>query len=225
MKKKFLTLTVLTLLLMVSCQSESDDGMDSKSTFANEIPSHDIERFMEIIGNTKSNDNALNKSGNNGNGVHIVPFYSDDGRWWAFFPITDTRYMVLDFPQNGEDRALVFSETEMMVNFTSHDPRLYIIDFATGEILHDNWCDPDRSGLYKARIITTYIPVDRDGDGVIDFYWWGPNAPGTVMDKNGIFHVKATLTAGPCNVDGEPVAFSYTIQAKNGRQVITTTMR
>ena len=210
---------------MVSCQSESDDGMDSKSTFANEIPAHDLERVFDIIENTKLNDNAFGKSDNNGNGVYIVPFYSDDGRWRAFFPITDTRYMVLEFPQNGEDRALVFSETEMMVNFTSHDPRLYIVDLVEEAIIYDNWCDPDSSGLYKARIITTYIPVDRDGDGVIDFYWWGPNAPGTVMDKNGIFHVKATLTAGPCNVDGEPVAFSYTIQAKNGRQVITTTMR
>ena len=45
------------------------------------------------------------------------------------------------------------------------------------------------------------------------------------LDKNGLFHVKATLTAGPCNVDGEPVAFSYTLQVKNGRLAINTTYR
>ena len=62
MKTKFLTLTVLTLLLMVSCQSESDDGIDSESTFANEMPAHDLERVFDIIENTKLNDNAFGKS-------------------------------------------------------------------------------------------------------------------------------------------------------------------
>lgn len=232
---KLLKLILFVGILFIFGCTSSDDGIDSETTFANENRSYEIEIFMEIIENAKSNDNALKKSGNNGNGVYIVPFYSDSpegDEWFAFFPMseseTESVYMILEFPRNGEDRALVFSETEMMANFTSHDPRLFIIDFATGEILYDNWCDPDRSGLYKGRIKTTYVGRDLYApfDGVIDNYWWGPdNGSNTTQDKNGIFHVKATLTAGPCNVDGEPVAFSYTLQIKNGRLAINTTMR
>lgn len=235
MKIKLYQLTLfITALFIFGCTS-SDDDFDSETTFANENRSNEINIFMEIIENAKSNDNALNKREYNGNGVYIVPFYSDSpegSEWFAFFPMseseTESVYMILEFPRNGEDRALVFSETEMMANFTSHDPRLFIIDFATGEILYDNWCDPDRSGLYKGRMKTTYVGRDLYApfDGVIDNYWWGPdNGSGTTQDKNGIFHVKATLTAGPCNVDGEPIAFSYTLQVKNGRLAINTTMR
>ena len=224
MKTKFLTLIVLTLLLMVSCQSESDDGMDSESTFANEIPSHNIERFMEIIGNTKSNDNALNKSENNGNGVYIVPFYSDDGRWRAFFPIEGLKYMVLEFPQNGEDRALVFSETEMMVNFTSHDPQMYLYEFSTGQ-LYSNWCEPDASGLFKGRGKTGYVRPDWAPNA----YFWGPFAP-VEADDNYIFHIKATLhptfVSHPCaTVLDESIDFSYTLNGQNGKVKQTSSIK
>ena len=241
MKIKLYQLTLfITALFIFGCTS-TDDELEMQSVNQHEISKTEYSKIVDHFDdiyysiNNAPNNSALYKSENNGNGVYIVPFYSDspeDRKWAAFFPMsesaTESVYMLLEFPRNGEDKALVFSETEMMANFTSHDPRLFIIDFATEEILYDNWCDPDRSGLYKGRIKTTYVGRDLYApfDGAIDNYWWGPdNDSGTELDKNGLFHVKATLTAGPCNVDGEPVAFSYTLQVKNGRLAINTTMR
>ena len=150
-----------------------------------------------------------------------IPFYSDDGFWYAEFPVYDqdqnlTHVIIIDFPPNGEDRALVFSETQMMVNFTSHDPQMYLVDLGTGQA-YSNWCEVDRSGLYKGRGNTEYA-IKPDNPNV---YWWGPNAPVT-GDDNYIFHMKATLYRNFanhfCATDlTESVDFSYTYQGQNGK--------
>ena len=233
MKTKILTLTVLALLLMASCQSENDDGFDSKSASANEMSAPDYQKIydMRYLGNAKLNDDNLFKGDNNGNGAISVAFYSESGTglWFAEFPIFDkggnqTHVLVVDFPQNGEDRALVFSETEMMVNFNSHGPRMFLVEFGVG-ITHSNHCDEDRNGIYKAKVKTTYNGYDlsEPSDGVIDLYHWGPFARGTVMDKNFIFHIKSTLTdahsfdPNECPDPTESIEFSYTLQSANGK--------
>jgi len=229
MKIKLYELTLfITALFIFGCTS-SDEEAEMHSVKQNEITEMEYSKMIDRINDIYNSDNrALNKSGNNGKGVKHVAFYSDDGIWSADFPIFDkdgnlTHIVHINLPQNGEDRALVFNETDMMVNFTSHDPRMYIYEFGKG-VIYDNWCEADRSGLFKGRGKTEYVAVDRDGDGVTDFYWWGPYAP-VDGDKNYIFHIKATLTAEPCNVNGDPVAFSYTYQGQNGNVRITSSIQ
>ena len=232
MKTKFLTLTVLTLLIIASCQSENDDGFDSKSTSANEMSAPDYQKIYDMgyLGNAKLNDDNLFKRGNNGNGVKSVAFYSNAGLWWAEFPIYDkggalTHLLIADFPQNGEDRALVFSEDQMMANFNSRGPRMFLVELGVG-ITHSNHCVEDRNGFYKAKAKTTYNGYDLSdpSDGIIDLYHWGPNAEGTVIDKNFIFHIKSTLTDAHswdpfigCPDPTESIEFSYTLQSSNGK--------
>ena len=225
MKIKLYRLTLfITALFILGCTS-SDEEPEMQSVKQNEISEFEYSKMIDRINDMYNSDNrTLNKSGNNGKGVEHVAFYSDGGIWAADFPILDedgimTHIVHILFPQNGEDRALVFNETEMMVNFTSHDPRLFIDEFGVG-IIYDNWCEAETSGLYKGRGKTEY--ASKPGNP--DVYWWGPFAPVEGSD-NYIFHIKATLTAGPCNVNGEPVAFSYTYQGQNGKIRQTSTIR
>ena len=215
----------IVALCMFGC-SASDDELQVENEVANEMSTFDFDRVPFMLqGENGISNKTSSKSDNNGNGVYIVPFYSDSGRWYAEFPIYDqdqnlTHVLVVDFPPNGEDRALVFSETEMMVNFTSHGPRMFLFELGVG-VTYANWCE-DRDGIYKARAKTEYIPVDQNNDGKVDFYWWGPYTnPPTEMDKNFIFHIKSTLypTFGhPCLTDlTESIDFSYTYQSANGK--------
>jgi len=231
MKIKLYQLTLfITTLFIFGCTS-SDDNFDSESLSANEMSAPDYQKIYDMgyLGNAKLNDDNLFKGGNNGNGVISVAFYSNAGLWWAEFPIYNkggdlTHLLIVDFPQNGEDRALVFSETEMMVNFNSHGPRMFLVELGVG-ITHSNHCDEDRNGIYKGRVKTTYNGYDlsEPSDGIIDLYHWGPNAEGTVMDKNFIFHIKSTLTDAHsfnpnfCPDPTESIEFSYTFQSANGK--------
>jgi len=226
----------ITALFIFGCTS-SDDDFDSESSSANETSQLEYERvpFMVQSENAKLNDNSLRKSENknNGNGVYIVPFYSDNPGWFAEFPIEDqdgklTHVLVIDFPLNGEDRALVFSETEMMVNFNSQGPVMYIYELGVGVTYH-SYCKV-RDGFYKGRIKTTYIGRDyyEPFDGVIDNYWWGPGTKDepvpTVTDKNGRFHVKATLSSTSGSCGDSTIDFSYTYQIANGKITQTSSL-
>jgi len=236
MKIKFLLLTVLALLLMVSCQSESDDGLGSQSLSTIEHPVPFSMKFHDLIQQetAKLNDNALFKSENNGNGVKFVAFYSDDDWWFADFPIYDkdgnlTQWLTILFPQDGVDRALVFNETDMMVNFTSHDPRMIIWDPDSGDVLYSNFCKEDRSGLYKGRGKTGYI----NPEWAPKAYFWGPWAPVEGSD-NYIFNIKATIYPASGKIltswcsdspISESVDIHYTLNGQNGKMKQTFTMR
>jgi hypothetical protein len=224
--KKLIYLLTLSLFVCLSCSKDEPIEIVNQD----EMSALEFERvpFMIQAENAKLNDNSLRKSENNGNGVYIVPFYSDDGRWYAEFPIYDqdqnlTHAIIIDFPPNGEDRALVFSETEMMVNFTSHGPRILIYEFGVGYTYYNYCYEDNRDGIYKGRGKTEYIPVDRDGDGNIDFYYWGPYA-GTTADKNYIFHFKSTLTSTSAECGDSTIDFSYTYQSANGKLRITSSL-
>ena len=142
MKIKLYQLTLfITALLIFGCTS-TDDEPEMQSVNQNEISQTEYSKIVDHFDDTYNsinntpNNSALYKSENNGNGVYIVPFYSDspeDSEWFAFFPMsesaTESVYMLLEFPRNGEDKALVFSETEMMANFTSHDPQVIYYRF------------------------------------------------------------------------------------------------
>ena len=227
MKTKFLTISLtLTLLLIFGCTS-SDDESTLENIKKDDIINTEYSKIIDRINVRYNSDNrTLNKSTNNGKGVKHVAFYSDgEGFWVAEFPILNengfiTQVVVIQFPQNGEDRALVFNETEMMVNFTSHNPRLFIFDFSKGVVTYDNWCEEETTGLFKGRGKTEYASYPDDPN----VYWWGPYAPVEGSD-NYIFHIKATLTSDVCNVDGEPVEFSYTYQGQNGKIRQTSSIR
>ena len=237
--RKIVFVMSIVALCMFGC-SASDDELQIENEVANEMSALDFERVHDMIQleNAKLSSKSTSKSKNNGNGVYSVPFYSNNlGRniWYAFLPIQDenqnlTHWLVIDFPQNGDDRAIVFSETEMMVNYTSHGPRMYIFEPGVG-VVYSNWCDENKKGIYTIRGRTTYIPVDQDSDGVVDYYWWGPNAPGTVTDKNFLIHVKSALTdTFPFSQEGcidptESVDFSYNYQAQNGKIKLSSTIK
>lgn len=221
--KKLIYLLSLSLLVCMSC---SKDGLQVENEVANEmyLPDYQntIDRIQMEIAKSNENGAQSRSSGeneNNGNGVKIVAFYSNGGFWTAQFPVFDkdgnlTHFFEIAFPQNGEDRALVFNDTEMMVNFTSHDPQMYLVDLRDGQV-YSNWCEEDRSGIYTARGKTGYASLP----GNPDVYWWGPNSP-TTGDDNYIFHIKATLSpifGSLCDTDlTESIDFSYTFQGQNG---------
>jgi hypothetical protein len=224
-------LIICLLILLVFGCIRSNDELQLETGFDNKMSQIDFENIYNVIDFEKeiAKKNGLNSksSGENGNGVYIVPFYSNNlngNTWFAIFQIPETSlFIFIDFPQDGDDRAIVFSEDEMMVNFSSQGPRMFIRDAAQGwKIVYSNWCDENKTGLYQMRGRTTYIPVDQDNDGTIDFYWWGPNAPGTVVDKNFIMHIKSTLTDahsfnGNCPATTEEVDLNYVLQLQNGR--------
>ncbi len=234
MKNKLFKLTLFIAALFIFGCTSSDDGFPSESSSENEMSTPDLEKFydMIVLGNTKLNDDTLFKGENNGNGVEIVAFYSNDGFWTASFPIMDkggilTHWCVIVFPQNGEDRALVFSETEMMVNFNSHDARMFIITSDWEQVVYSNWGEEDVSGLYKGRGKTGYVHPEWAPNA----YYWGPFAP-VIGDDNYIFHIKSTLY--PTNGGGNPwnyssesetVEFSYTLNGQNGKMKQTSTIR
>ena len=232
--RKIVFVMSIVALCMFGC-SESADELQVENEVANEMYLPDYQNSIDRIQMeiAKSNENGAQsrssgENGNNGNGVKIVAFYSNGGFWTAQFPIFDkdgnlTHFLEIAFPQNGEDRALVFSETQMMVNFTSHDPQMYLVDLGTGQA-YSNWCEVDRSGLYKGRGKTEYA-IKPDNP---DVYWWGPNAPVEGSD-NYIFHIKATLSpivGRFCDTDlTESIDFSYTYQGQNGKIRQTSSMR
>jgi len=230
MKSKVLQLVLfVSILVLLACaSSENDFYSESLSTIEQPVPFtmkfHDLIQQVTV----KLNDNALFKNENNGNGIKIVAFYLDDGFWLADFPIYNkrgetTQILTIAFPQDGVDRALLFSETDMMVNFTSQDPRLFIWDTATKAVVYSNWCEEDRSGFYKGRGKTGYVNPDWTPKA----FFWGPFAP-VQGDDNYIFNIKATLYPASGKIEehgmvckysplSESVAISYTFQGQNGR--------
>ena len=233
--------TCLLTLIIIGC-SPSNDELQIEAQFGNEMSQIDFEKIYNVIDFERAieeknsiNSKPSSENGNNGNGVFFVPFYSNylgGNIWYAVLQIPETSlFIFIDFPQDGDDRAIVFSEDEMMVNFTSQGPRMFIRDAAQGwKVVYSNWCDENKTGLYKIRGRTTYIPVDQNNDGVVDFYWWGPNAQGTELDKNFLIHIKSALTNSHswspegCIEPTENVDLSYTIQAQNGRLRETATI-
>lgn len=227
MKNRLITISLTFAMVFIFGCTSSDDEAILESVKKDNIVNMEYSKIIDHFNDRYNSDNhTLNKSANNGKGVKHVAFYSDGAdTWWAEFPILDengimTQVVVIQFPQNGEDRALVFNETEMMVNFISHHPRLFIFDFARWEVIYDNMCEEETSGLYKGRGKTEYASYPGDPN----VYWWGPYA-GVEGSDNYIFHIKATLTPGECNRDGEPVAFSYTYQGQNGKIRQTSSIR
>lgn len=230
MKSKVLQLILFVSILILSTCASSDNDFPSESLSKIKQPAPFTMKFHDLIQQVtiKLNENALFKNENNGNGVKIVAFYSDDGFWLADFPIYNkrgetTQILTIAFPQDGVDKALVFSETDMMVHFTSHDPRLYIWDTETSAVVYSNWCEEDRSGLYNGRGKTGYVNPNWEQKA----FFWGPFAP-LEGDDNYIFNIKATLypVSGKIYEPGvvckysplsESVAISYTFQGQNGK--------
>lgn len=104
------------------------------------------------------------KSENNGNGVYIVPFYSNNligSIWFTELSIYDknqnlTQVFLIDFHKMVKIEPSCLVNLKMMVNFISDDPRMFIYDIGAGKITYSNWCDDHRSGLYKGRASTAW---------------------------------------------------------------------
>lgn len=237
MKTKLYQLTLfITALFIFGCTS-SDDDLPSENSSTIKQTEPVFMKFHDLIQQetAKLNDNGLFKSENNGNGVKMAAFYSnDDVNWFADFPIYDkdgnlTQLLTIRFPQNGEDRALVFDDTHMMVNFNSHDPRMIIWDPSTGAVTYSNYCEENVSGFYKGRGKTEYWIPEWEPN----IYFWGPYA-GTEGDDNYIFNIKSTLYPASGYIydnwcSDSPISgsvdISYTYQGQNGEIRQTFTMR
>jgi len=224
MKNKVLVMSIVALC-MFGC-SESDDKLQSESEVANEVP--DFKLINEFVKGKvdQMSSKGSSKDDNNGNGVYFVPFISN-----AFphemlaWPVPDTSLvMYLEYPQDGNDRLLIFSGEEMMINWTSQEPRLFIVDLADGIVKYSNWCDENKTGFYHINGKSTWFPVDIDGDGETDIYGWNLNT----LDKNFNLKLKTTLTdsqisdtwvwpvQGDCRIATEEVKFSYKSSLSNG---------
>lgn len=229
-------ITILLVLLIFGC-SPSDNVTELQIEF-DDMSTFDYDRISDMIRieNTKLNNVTAKTGGNskiiseNRNGVYFVPIYSNDIRphvsWFMVWPVPDTSFMMwATLPKDGEDRAIVFSENEMMVNLTTQGPPVALRDLANGNrIKYANWCEENKTGLLKVRGKTTYNAIDQDNDGTIDLYHWGPNAQGTVLDKNFIMHVKSALT-NKCTDPTEMVDLNLILQVQNGRLRETATIK
>lgn len=240
--KKYTLLLFATILILSACTSSEDEiemqGIHKNELDQDELDQDELERvpFMWQALNSNLNDTNLFKSENNEKGVKIVAFYSNAGNWYGDFPIYDEngiliQFLTILFPQNGVDRALVFNETDMMVNFTSHDPKMFIWNVSTGLVVYSNWCEDDRNGLYKGRGKTGYI----NPEWAPEAYFWGPFAP-VEGDDNYNFMIKGTLypasgyiyePGGVCKYfpTSESVEINYMLVGQNGKIKQTFDMR
>lgn len=229
--------TALLALLIFGC-SPSENEAELQSEFVDEMSSFDLKVYDMIqaeSAKTNSGSSAKNESSKlvneDENRVYIAPMYSNDIRpgitWFAYLYVPETSLLMrIDFPKNGDDRVIVFSENEMMVNFTSQGPRILLFDLENGgRVKYGNWCMENQTGLYTMRGNSTYNAIDQDNDGTIDLYHWGPNAEGTEIDKNFLIHVKSTLTSNRCADPTGNVEFSYILQSQNGRLRETATIK
>ena len=223
-------ITCLFALIIFGCTS-SDDELQFQNDLQTGITESEFNRIIDIINSedSKLNDNSLNKGDTNkepnegDNGVYFVPIYSNNvynGIWYIVWAIPNSDLeVIVDFPQNGDDRAIVFSENEFMANYTIQGPRVFIWDKANAEVKYSNFCDDNKTGIYSMRTKAEYLPIDQDGDGVTDIYLWGQRWQST--DKNGRMHVRTTLTdahsfRGDCPMPTEEVDFSFVLQTHNG---------
>ena len=132
MKNKVLVMSIMALC-MFGC-SESDDKLQSESEFANEMSNSKLIAKYIKGEEDQMSGKELSNGDNNGNGVYFVPFISNAREYWTLaWPVPNTSLvMYVEYPQDGNDRLLMFSGEEMMINWTSQEPRLFIVDLADG---------------------------------------------------------------------------------------------
>lgn len=227
--KKLIYLLTLCLLVCMSCSKEETEI----------IGQEDLSKYEEIITFFKERHdnptNEFNRGGNNSNGVYFVPFISGaiEGATIEFIIPNTSLLAILEYPQNGEDRFMIFSEEEMMINWSSQEPRLFMVDLNDGIVKYSNWCDDNKTGFFHMNGKSTWFPIDIDGDGETDIYGWDENTLG----KNFNWRVKTTLTdsqisdtwvypvQGDCITATEEVGFDFHGQIKNGIYTESATFR
>lgn len=236
MVNKFLKLALFLVILFTLGCTSSDDEPQIQGLDQNNNSPMEFSKIMDYIKNNDNSDNgALNKGENNGNGVYFVPFISGAFTEWTLtWDVPNTNLvMLLEYPQDGNDRLLIFSGEEMMINWTSQEPRIFITDYADGKVKYSNWCDENKTGFYHINGKSTWSPVDIDGDGKTDIYAWNLSTLG----KNFNMKVKTTLTdsqisdtwvwpvQGECREATEKVEFTYKGSLSNGRFTESATFK
>ena len=233
MKTTKIYVMLLALIVCVSC-SEDEQIENLNQDAQSALSFEQISDFIIERGNQTSK-NSLNKGESNGNGVYFVPFISNSRtEWMLFWDLPDSNlFMVLEYPQDGEDRLLIFNEEEMMINWTVEGPRIFITDYDDGIVKYSNWCDENKTGFYHINGKSTYNPIDINGDGEIDIYGWNPGTLG----KNFNMKVKTTMTdsqitgswewpvQGNCKEATEEVEFNYVGKLSNGKYTQSATFK
>jgi len=227
--KKLTTYLMLPMLLFVCMSCSKDEPIET----VNQDEFLKYKDITEFILNQNANSaNDLKRGDNNGNGVFFVSAFSDafPGTTWAFGIPGTNSVVYIDDPSDGRDRAIVMSDTEMMLNWNIQDPRLFVVDFNDGLVKYSNWCDENKKGLYQIRGKVGYTPYDLDGDGEYDIYAYNFNPANN--DKNGVLHIKAEMNdsqvsdpfiypqQGNCRTATEDVKMNYLSRSANG--VLTT---
>lgn len=217
--KKLIKYIMVMALLFIGCQKD-----DIGSANQEELTGIDFKEITEFILDQQGNLNS--KGLNNGNGIYFVPFISNATENWTLVQQVPNTSLLsfLEYPQEGEDRLIIFSGDEMMVNWTTQEPRLFMTDLNDGIVKYSNWCDENKTGFYHINGKSTWFPVDLNGDGETDIYGWDT----TTLDKNFNMKVKTTLTdsqisdtwvfpvQGDCRAATEEVEFSYQAKLSNG---------
>lgn len=225
-------------LLFIYMSCNVDEQIDSNDEQIESVNQDDMPNYKQIaqyiIGvEDQTSSKSLNKENNNGNGVYFVPFISNDKTNWtlAWLVPNTSLVMYVEYPQNGNDRLLIFSGEEMMVNWSTQEPRLFMVDLADGIVKYSNWCDENKLGFYHFNGKSTWYPIDINGDGETDIYGWNAST----LDKNFNIVLKTTLTdsqisdtwiypvQGECRSATENVEFNYHSQSRNGAFTETAT--
>jgi len=227
MKNQVILLTLSFIVLFIFGCSTFDEEPQIQSVQQNENLNIQYSKLIDYLKKLDNSDKGpQNRIGeNHGKGVYFVPYSSNltdrGGTWIAVVALGNNMLMVSDYPKNGEDRALLFPDDGIMINFTVHNPKLFILHFpdgpGSGYVKYSNRCEENATGLYRERLRSGgFIPLDFDGDGEIDVYFIDFSK---VKEEGSMLNVKATLTdaqisggvfpgEGDCREPTEEVEFS-----------------
>ncbi len=238
MKNKVLIFTLLITALFIFGCTSTDDEPILESVKQNEITNMEYSKMMDYMKDQYNSDNgALNKGKNNGNGVQWVLQYSGSPYYPGFtssITIPNTNMVIYTaYPLEGDDVAKIQGEW-MMTNWNLTEPRVFIADFSNGPpvVLFSNWCDEIRTGKSHQNSRVKFDTIDFDGIDGPDYYFYNPYD----IDSDVLGTVDTTLTdaqnnepgvwpeEGDCREPTKRVKVSYRVKIKNGVWTVDVTL-
>ena len=201
MKKQTIYLMLLAVLFVaVSCSKDAPIESVEQTILPDgilEFEPNNAYYFNNAFDFNKSHplNNTLNKKGGDkATKPYWTAVYSNifNEQGQAFFeiPIIGTNLIIIyDYPINGEDRIHVKGDYGNYV-WNIKQPRVFIVDTATGLVKYSNWCEDNRTGFFKMNLRGLVDQYDVDGDGQTSVWQIEPFHP----ESNGLLHIKTTLT-------------------------------
>ena len=196
--KDLFRLSFLVLFVFQSCESEQLETFDKieQDPYSLQL-SPEVVDYIINVHKSQGDRSNLKNAGNSDNKPFFVSQYSDFfGDYMVFAPgmIPNTNLLVLiNYPTNGEDRALINGEW-IMANWGGQGPTVLLVDLSDDipKLVYSNWCEDDKSGYFHLRSRAKLVEWDLDGDGMTDVWRWTNFDEETKWNFNG----KTTLTDG-----------------------------